>query len=86
MAKKIITDPQYKIAKLYEEVFSSAAGERVLADLRRLFYDQSPHIPGDVYGTLIQVGCQEVVRHIKNMLNLAEHPEIFTSAENVEEF
>ena len=86
MAKKIITDPTYKMAKLYSETFGSSAGERVLADLRRLFYDRSSHVPGDVHGTLVRVGHQEVVLHIRDMLDLVERPEVFTSAEESEEF
>lgn len=86
MAKKIINDPSYKLAKLYSETFGSSAGEKVLADLRRLFYDRSSNVPNDMFGTAVLVGQTEVVLYIKGMLDLVERPEVFTSAEDAEEF
>ena len=85
MAKKVITDPAYKMARLYSEIFGSAAGQKVLHDLRVLFYDRSSHVPNDVFGTAVKVGQTEVVLHIRSMLDLADHPEAFTSTEEVEE-
>jgi hypothetical protein len=86
MAKKIINDPMFKLAKLYHETFSSAAGVKVLHDLRSIFYDRSSHVPGDVFSTAVKVGQTEVVLYIKDMLDLVEHPEVFISAEDAEEF
>lgn len=86
MTKKIITDPAYKMARLYHETFASASGQKVLADLRSLFYDRSSHVPGDPHGTSVKVGHTEVVLHIKSMMDLAGRPEAFTSAEDAEEF
>ena len=83
--KRIPNDPAYKMAKLYDETFSSAAGQKVLADLRNLFYDRSSNT-GDPHGTAVKVGHTEVVLHIKSMLDLVKRPEVFTSAEEAEEF
>ena len=60
----------------YETVFSSEAGQRVLADLMADFHmGRSSHAAGDSHETAFREGERHVVLHIMNMSGSRSDPE-----------
>ena len=57
-------------ASLYQEVFSSANGKRVLQDLIKTHHMYGSIFDGDVNSTLVHEGERRVVLRILNILKL----------------
>lgn len=59
----------------YKTVFSSAAGERVLADLMGQFHvGRSSHMSGDSHETAFREGERHAVLHVLDMIGMRSEP------------
>ncbi len=55
--------------KIYRDLFQSKAGEEVLLELTKLFYDRISYTPGDSHETAFREGQRQVITFI--LLKLA---------------
>jgi hypothetical protein len=56
-----------QILRDYLSVFASAEGGRVLADLKRVFFDASTHVPGDPVASHARSAQRDVILRIVRM-------------------
>lgn len=56
----------------YRQTFSTPAGEKVLADLKRRFNDRTSYVSGDPHGTSMREGERNVFLQIMHMLTIPE--------------
>lgn len=68
------TKTDLDMAQAFATTFSTASGQKVLKELDRVYYNANLHVPGDPYGSHVNIGGQMVVAAIYRLIELAHDP------------
>lgn len=70
------TKDDLEMAQAFATTFATPSGLRVLKELERMYFYKNLHIPGDPYGSHVNIGSQMVVAAIHQLIELAHDPRV----------